>query len=916
MAWLLAGLRRWREDWAPSLVVAILVLGSALVFGLAPRLLDRVDHAALRSAVTAMSQDARGIELLQAGRIAPSTPDPLAGVVAAGADLEASMPASVRGLVRDRTVVLDTPRYQALRKDGATIAIATLRIQPGALERVRITSGRAPEAGTRTIPDPAGGHVLAVYEAAVSEATASRLGVGLGDTIPLQPDTHDPLAMRSPMAAAAKIVGIFQVPDPADPFWFGDTSLATPGIRSYSPELTFVDATLLLSPEAYPRLFESTPDAFPFRTTWRLDVDPARVAAASPEALLDDLRRLSTLFPPATGPSGVEVRTQLTLTVAGHVARWRSASLILAVAAIGTATVGIAALALVALLVARRRRRTIAAWTSRGATRGQLLAASVAEAAIIVVPPALIALGLALVLVPDAGPAIASAVLCLLVAVATAALLVGADASVAGSTPGAAPPATLGGRRSRRTAVEATVVILAVTGALLIRERAALSTGGAAAAATGSSGTPDPFIAAVPALVGIAAGLVAVRAFRLPMRVLGSIAARRRGLVPVLALRRSSRGGTAAAMLLVLMTTTTIATFGAATLAHVDQAAAAIAWQEVGADLHVTAATGTGIPAATRLSDAPGVEAVADVYRSTVPLGIHGASVELLAVDPTGLERVTAGTPAALDVAADLAGNPGGPLPAIVSSGLTDGISGVGVGGAFDLGFGGQHPTFTAVATLDTFPTIPLDTAAFVVVSRPLLEASLGGALPTTDAFVRARGVTAAALRAAIAPDLPGVAVDGRVETEAAVRHSPIVDGAATGIVLATLIAATYAAIALVAALALASAARAAETAHLRTLGLSGRQSGGLVVLEFLPAAAIAFVAGAVLGVATFALAEPGLGLDALLGSTLSVPLSVEPVQLVALLAATALLTAVSVAIGATLERSAAMSTSIRRGLL
>jgi putative ABC transport system permease protein len=911
VAWLIAGLRRWREDWAASLLVAVLVLASALVFALAPRLLDRVDHAALRSTVEALSQDARGIELLQAGRFATSTSDPLAGVVATGADLEAPMPASVRGLVRARTVVVDTPRFLAERKDGATIAIATLRIQPGALAHVRITSGRAPAAGSRTITDPASGHQLAVYEVAVSEATASRMDVGLGDTVPLEPDAHDPLAIRSPTPAAAEIVGIFQVPDPADPFWFGDTSLATPGIRSYSPELTFVDATLLLSPEAYPRLLESTPDAFPFQATWRLDVDPARVTAASPDALLGDLRRLSTLFPAASEPSGVEVRTQLTLAVAGHVARWRSASQILAVAAVGTAAVGIAALALVALLAARRRRGTIAAWTARGASRAQILAASGTEAAIVVVPPALLALGLALVLVPDAGPAITSAVLCLLVAAATAALLVGADASMMGGAADAAPPATRGGRRSRRAAVEAMVVVLALVGAFLIRQRAAPGT----AAATGSLDGPDPFIAAVPALVGIAAGLVAARLFRLPMRALGSVAARRRGLVPLLALRRSSRGGIAAAMLLVLMAMTTVATFGAATLAHVDRAAAAIAWQEVGADLHVTAPD-SSIPAGSHLSAAPGVAAVADIYRATVPLGIHGASVELLAVDPAALERVTAGTPADLGVAADLSASPGGSLPAIVSSGLTDGLGGVGVGGTFDLGFGGQHPTFTAVAALDTFPTIPLDTSAFVIVSRPLLEASIGGAFSTTDALVRAPGVTAAALRAAIAPDLPGVVVDGRAETEAAVRHSPIVDGAATGIVLATLMAAAYAAIALIAALALASAARAAETAHLRTLGLSGRQSAGLVVLEFLPAALVAFVVGAILGVATFALAEPGLGLDALLGSPLSVPLGVEPAQLVALLAATAILVAASVAIGAALERSAAMSTSVRRGLL
>ena len=911
MAWLVAGLRRWREDWIASAVMAALVLASAVVLGLAPRLLDRVERDALGSAVGALSRQARGVSLLQATRIGPSSPDPLGGVVAEGASLEASMPASVQALVSARTVVLDTPRYTAKRKDGATIAIATLRIQPGALERIRITRGRAPTAGSKTNPGPAGGQPVAVYEVALSDATASRMGVGVGDTIPLEPDTRDPLAMRLPTPAAGEVVGTFEIRDPADPFWFDDASLATPGIRSYSPELTFVDATLLLSPDAYPRLFDSTPGAFAFRATWRLDVDPARVTAASPDALLGDLRRLSSLFPAAAGPSGVEVRTQLTLAVADHLARWRSASLVLAVAAVGTAAVGIAALGLVGLLVARRRRRTIVAWTARGASRDQLLAASVVEAAVVVVPPALIGLVIAFLLVPDAGPPFTSAVLCAAVAVTTIALLVGADASTVGGGPEPRPPAGTVRHGSRRAMAEAIVVVLAIAGAILIRVRAAPAVG----AAPGTLDEPDPFIAAVPALVGLAAGLIAARAFRLPMHVLGSVAARRRGLVAVLALRRSTRGATAAAMLLVLMTTTTIATFGAQTLAHLDRAAAAIAWQEVGADVRVTAATGTSIPAGARSPAIPGVTAVASVYRATVPLGLHGASVEVLAVDPAELARVTTGTPADAGVAAELAGATSGPLPAIVSSGLQDASTNVGVGDTFGLGFGGQRPTFAAVATLETFPTIPLDTTAFAIVSRPRLEAALGESLPTTDVLVRAPGMAAADLRAALAQELPGVTVAGRAETEAALRHSPIVDGAGVGIVLAALAAAAYAAIALIAALALASAARAAETAHLRTLGLSVRQSAGLVVVEFLPAVVIAFVAGAVLGLAVFALAEPGLGLDALLGSPLAVPQRIEPVQLVGLLAATVLLGAVSVAIGASIERSAAMSTSVRRGL-
>ena len=105
----------------------------------------------------------------------------------------------------------------------------------------------------------------------------------------------------------------------------------------------------------------------------------------------------------------------------------------------------------------------------------------------------------------------------------------------------------------------------------------------AGASSTTTLAGADPFIAVVPALAGIAAGIVAVRLLPVPMLVLSRLAAFRRDLVPVLALRRVTRGGTSGPVLIVLMATATIGTFAGATLVHLDRAAEAVAWEEIGA---------------------------------------------------------------------------------------------------------------------------------------------------------------------------------------------------------------------------------------------------------------------------------------------------------------------------------------------
>jgi ABC-type antimicrobial peptide transport system permease subunit len=134
------------------------------------------------------------------------------------------------------------------------------------------------------------------------------------------------------------------------------------------------------------------------------------------------------------------------------------------------------------------------------------------------------------------------------------------------------------------------------------------------------------------------------------------------------------------------------------------------------------------------------------------------------------------------------------------------------------------------------------------------------------------------------------------------------------GIALAAVVAALYAALAVTAALALAGDARAIEVAHLRALGLSPRGALGLVIVEHGPTVVIALVAGIALGLGLFALLEPGLGIDALVGSRIEVPLTADPRQLAVILASVLAITIVGIGLAAWLQRRGTPIAALRRG--
>jgi ABC-type lipoprotein release transport system permease subunit len=157
--------------------------------------------------------------------------------------------------------------------------------------------------------------------------------------------------------------------------------------------------------------------------------------------------------------------------------------------------------------------------------------------------------------------------------------------------------------------------------------------------------------------------------------------------------------------------------------------------------------------------------------------------------------------------------------------------------------------------------------------------------------------------------------VVSRAETEAARMGAPVMDALRALIALSAVLALAYAGLAVGAALVLAASAQRDETAHLRAIGLGRRGTAWLSLLEHGPAALAGYLIGAALGLALFAFIVPALGLAAIVGSTVALPVGFETSHLLALLGAVLLILLIGWLIGVVAQRDTNPATAIRRGI-
>ncbi len=928
IAWIATSLRRMRSDRLASFGVAGLLFVTALLAASTPLLVARASDETLRATVAEASPATRNIQFVQDGFVIPDPADPTgSGPIQALQDqLFASLPPAVANLISETSWSVSSSRWivSPPRGDPATLR---LRIQPDAMNRLTLEQGRWPTAATTMTPDVGSTDVpqpaVRTFEVAISTITATALQIGVGDVISLGTDSSDPLVGARPRAAiGAKIVGLFRVDDPTDPWWLGDTGLSQPTVRSPGGDTRINDATALMAPESYSDHLHATVGgataagfALLLRYSFSEYVDPTRLHAADVDGLLVDFKRLESTYPPTVRPflqdafHQTAMREGIRQLIDTYRVRWASASAVLTIVAIGPAAVAIGTLALVVGFASTRRRAALALARGRGASFGQVLAAVGIEGLVLTIPGAALAIAIALVLVSGVPGAAATAAGTAIAVIATILIVGGTVRAVGGTVFAAARDSAPAAASARRLVLEALVVVLALGGAVLLRER-----GLRGASSTGQLGQADPLVAAVPALIGIAAALIAVRLFPLPMRVLAWIAGRARGLVPVLALRRATDGRHVGATLVVLIVTASVWAFSSSVLVYLDRASDASAWRDVGAAYRIRSPSGF-IPAGFDPASVPGVEAVAAGHFAQVEMGNRRLNVDLMVLDVVGYEAVTAGTPAAIDLPIDLYAATADTIPVVVSKAVIDRPEGVKVGDEFNVLLGGLQFPFRVAGVIPDVPGMALGTQ-FGIVSMSQMQA-LRPTVPLTPSivFVRAPASAADGIAAAAATVMPaGALIDSRSAETAGIQESPAARTIAAGLAWATAVTFLYAVLALGAALALSGASRATEVAHLRTLGLNERQVVGLVIVEHGPVVVTAVGVGLGLGLAIFGVLRQGLGLDAFVGSGINVSLSPDPGQLLAILGGIVAVAVLGLVLGTLMQRGAAPTAALRRG--
>ncbi len=187
MRWTWMALKRIGDDRGATVGFAVLVLVTALLAALAPRVLSSLADEAVRAEVRNAPVVARNMVLIQ-NRVFGDGPadDPLEPTRDAGDELFDTIPAAIQGLVADRDIVVESGRYR-VQKPTTDPAFVRLRIQEGIADHIRYLEGRPPTSTVTTRDDvgPESADHVPVFEAAISTDTAEQFGIALGETVPL-----------------------------------------------------------------------------------------------------------------------------------------------------------------------------------------------------------------------------------------------------------------------------------------------------------------------------------------------------------------------------------------------------------------------------------------------------------------------------------------------------------------------------------------------------------------------------------------------------------------------------------------------------------------------------------------------------------------------------------------------------------
>jgi len=914
LPWLL-----WRQFAAgirTSLVMLILVFLAATLGTGTPRALDALFTAAIQHQAASLTTSQRDLVSAEIGIPHPGPsarhaefPPEIDAVWGRLDDevraLHASMPEPLKGSVgaAQYTLIADpapaTPTDPSL---GKPLTEISLGFDPRMSERIRFVTGAAPAPATA---DRAAGTPVDI---ALSSASAQRMDWAVGDIRYLAPRFLPTLPIR--------LSGIFEAKDTDDPYWQHTLSTLRPTVLDKGLGLPVVIGVAYADPASWPELSSLMPLSrvnlwFPFVT--------ASLDASTAPALAAEMRGFSSTAHPLAGGAeagqpawqlggqrtsepiaALSFNSRLPASLDTAFAANSATSTVLAMIGAGPLGVILVVIALGARLVLNRRRQSLVIASARGATAAQLRWALGLEGLALGLPAAAGGALLGILLTAGtAGPVeVADLIPAVLIGLIPAALF-GSWANGEGALRRRSDVELRPSGRFRWIAESAVVILAAVSVTVLFQR------GPSSSAATGI----DPVLVATPLLLALAACVVVLRLYPLPLARLSRRMHRWRGLSSFLGAARAFRDPAAGlAPILAVVVGVSITVFSGAMLSTIQGGIETTARAAVGSDLQVTAPaiTSRQLKAVRAI---PGVAGAAPVYAelwSTITVDGGQENASILVVDSREMAAVQSGVPGAIDFPRSLARTGGAKIPILVSKELARSI---GPNSSLLVAYQPAKLVGTSAST------IPLSIRSkWVIVDRANAKDLVDATAPPSLFLASLdRDADAAAVTARIQTILgPGSEVRTPEGETARLNANPSVSGLQLALLAAILIAGILCAIALAMTLALGAAARDRTLAILRALGLSARQARALLGWEIGPVTIASIAVGSLLGFCLPLVVLAGVDLRPFTGGLEQPAMTLDPRLLALILGGFLLVLAVVTAITLAVARRIGAAGAIR----
>ena len=896
------GWRQFAADPWVSAALALLVAAVSFLLTATPRALEDVNGRQLTrdmASLSALQRDVTGswgttVEWA-AGSQDGSAPDLWAPFKEGAERIRSAQPEPLRSMLQDPQLGARVTNQMALtpaEETGYYSATVTPNADPDLEAFVDLVQGEWPSPELQGDPsqDDLRGGDQGGPPATPSEAPPGPQGMGVLVLDESAQKLH--LEVGDQLFDNLYLAGTYAPKDAADPRWQHIDNSVTMGIL-FDPNLgESAHVAAFLSPQSRGML--NMPTAVRMQVWFPLDPAPLLEERVDPgvvrrqlTGMLAQQHTLVAKGDPVLGAVESDqlpaFSTELTQMLDKTVSQQRATSSLLAVVAAGPLGVALAVMALAARLVVHRRRPALALTLARGASPQQVRSLVALEGLFLGVPAAVLGHVLARLVLPGSSrwwEWLVTAVVALAPA-ATLALSLD-DASLLQQRQ------DLSGRsRSRwRWVAELAVVALAAlaTWRLLDREGR-----GDAASETGI----DLLAAAAPLLLALAACLVALRLYPLPLAALTSALRGGRGLTPFLGAARALRdpaGGLVPAMAVVLGTS--VALISAILLTTVTQGAETASWATNGADVR-TRGPVVGDELLAQVEAVPGVAAAARVRDAGNTLeftqGEGRTQLRVLVVDSAlrevlGPDAVVPGPPAALYTSS-------GPLP-VVAGGATEAEPG-------PAAMRGIQGGAEVVGRMSELPGVHTP-GSWVLVDRAAWEAAGRKTPPASTALIATEpGADRAAVAAAVREILPSGVVTTVDEELDAFRTAPVTRGLTAAFVGATVLTGLLTVLAIVVVQLMGSRARMQLLSVLRTLGLAPRQTRALTGWELAPMLVTAMVVGVGLGLLVPWVLVKALDLRGLTGGRAHPELALDPATIGLVLGAVVLTVLIAITVSA-----------------